>query len=67
METPRGLRAVVSRLDALLPGIRLRQRLGALGAALSHQTIVDLLGQSGAPTDFLTWRAVECRFAGGWF
>ncbi|TFK63706.1 hypothetical protein BDN72DRAFT_927378 [Pluteus cervinus] len=45
-ETPRGLKTLICRLDALLPGIRLRERLLAL-PKLSHQTIADFLGDNG--------------------
>ena len=37
---------LTARLDALLPGIRLRERLRALGAS-SHQQIADILALDG--------------------
>ncbi|PCH42550.1 hypothetical protein WOLCODRAFT_72130 [Wolfiporia cocos MD-104 SS10] len=45
-ETPRGISVLISRLNALLPGIRLKERLYALGTP-DHQDIVDLLARGG--------------------
>ncbi|KAF7335460.1 hypothetical protein MVEN_02199300 [Mycena venus] len=45
-ESPRGLRPLIERLDALMPGIRLHDRLSKL-PDLSHQTIADFLGENG--------------------
>ncbi|KAI0956427.1 hypothetical protein AcV7_006837 [Taiwanofungus camphoratus] len=45
-ETPRGIGHFVLRLDALLPGIRLKERLYALGAR-DHQRIADVLALDG--------------------
>lgn len=45
-ETPRGVKNLIDRLDAVLPGIRLRDRLLALDNP-SHQCIVDFLGKNG--------------------
>ena len=43
-ETPRGMAKLVSRLDSLLPGIRLSD---VLSAAVSHQDLVDILCANG--------------------
>ena len=43
-ETPRGLQSLISRLDNLLPGIRLKDKLS--GAA-NHQDIADVLCANG--------------------
>ncbi|KAH9948596.1 hypothetical protein B0H21DRAFT_230902 [Amylocystis lapponica] len=45
-ESPRGVDVLVTRLDELLPGTRLRDRLYALGV-LSHQHIADFLARDG--------------------
>ncbi|KAJ6489068.1 hypothetical protein C8R45DRAFT_901995 [Mycena sanguinolenta] len=45
-ESPRGLKPLIERLDSLMPGIRLRERLLKL-PDLSHQAITDFLGQNG--------------------
>ncbi|KAJ7052014.1 hypothetical protein C8F01DRAFT_1066440 [Mycena amicta] len=45
-ESPRGIKPFVERLDAMMPGIRLQERLVKL-SDLSHQTITDYLGQHG--------------------
>ncbi|KAG7444695.1 uncharacterized protein BT62DRAFT_951706 [Guyanagaster necrorhizus] len=45
-ESPRGLSILIDRLDTLLPGIRLKERLGALQNK-SHQGITDYLGEHG--------------------
>ncbi|KAF8896639.1 hypothetical protein BD779DRAFT_1433731, partial [Infundibulicybe gibba] len=45
-ESPRGIQLFISRLDALLPGIRLRERLLDFHA-LTHQDIADFLGANG--------------------
>ncbi|KAF8650024.1 hypothetical protein AX16_005462 [Volvariella volvacea WC 439] len=45
-ESPRGLQSLISRLDSLLPGIRLKDRLCALDP-LTHQSIADYLGSNG--------------------
>ncbi|KZT73548.1 hypothetical protein DAEQUDRAFT_662157 [Daedalea quercina L-15889] len=45
-ETPRSMNALAMRLDALLPGIRLKERLRALNAD-SHQHIADILALDG--------------------
>ncbi|KAJ7732141.1 hypothetical protein B0H16DRAFT_180720 [Mycena metata] len=45
-ESPRGLKPLVERLDAMMPGIRLQDRLTKL-PELSHQTIADFLGENG--------------------
>lgn len=43
-ETPRGMRALVSRLDAMFPGVRLKDKLAS---ATCHQDIVDIMCQNG--------------------
>lgn len=45
-ESPRGLGILIDRLDTLLPGIRLKVRLGALRDK-SHQGIADYMGEHG--------------------
>ncbi|RDB25528.1 hypothetical protein Hypma_006214 [Hypsizygus marmoreus] len=45
-ESPRGLKPFIERLDLLLPGIRLKQRLSHL-EDVSHQSIVDFLASHG--------------------
>ncbi|KAI0791197.1 hypothetical protein C8Q75DRAFT_732327 [Abortiporus biennis] len=45
-ETPRGIKAFIERLDSVLPGIRLKEKLYTLDA-LSHQRIVDTLAMDG--------------------
>ncbi|KAJ7698980.1 hypothetical protein B0H17DRAFT_317089 [Mycena rosella] len=45
-ESPRGIKPLIQRLDALMPGIRLQERLSKL-PELSHQTIADFLGENG--------------------
>ena len=45
-ETPRSLGVLTARLDVLLPGIRLKERLKVLGAR-SHQQIADVLALDG--------------------
>ena len=45
-ESPRGLKPFIQRLDAMMPGIRLKERLCKL-ADLSHQAIADFLGENG--------------------
>ncbi|KAJ7239395.1 hypothetical protein B0H12DRAFT_1189995 [Mycena haematopus] len=45
-ESPRGLKPLIERLDSLMPGIRLRERLSKL-PDLSHQAITDFLGDNG--------------------
>ncbi|KAJ7202748.1 hypothetical protein B0H12DRAFT_1330755 [Mycena haematopus] len=45
-ESPRGLKPLIERLDSLMPGIRLRERLSKL-PDLSHQAIADFLGENG--------------------
>jgi hypothetical protein len=47
-ETSRSIKLVVARLDTLLPGIRLQERL--LGIPnLTHQKIADVLAENGWP------------------
>lgn len=45
-ETPRGINTLVARLDVLLPGIRLKERLYAL-EVLNHQRVADILAIDG--------------------
>ncbi|KAJ7464597.1 hypothetical protein FB451DRAFT_1561839 [Mycena latifolia] len=45
-ESPRGIKPLIQRLDALMPGIRLQERLSKL-SELSHQAIADFLGENG--------------------
>lgn len=45
-ETPHSLDVLTARFDALLPGIRLKERLRGLGAC-SHQHIADILAIDG--------------------
>ncbi|KAJ7146769.1 hypothetical protein C8R44DRAFT_758128 [Mycena epipterygia] len=45
-ESPRGIKPLIQRLDAMMPGIRLQERLSKL-TDLSHQTIADFLGENG--------------------
>jgi hypothetical protein len=45
-ETPGGITALIERLESLMPGIRIRERLIALGEK-SHQSIVEFLGTHG--------------------
>ncbi|KAJ8523104.1 hypothetical protein ONZ45_g388 [Pleurotus djamor] len=45
-ETPRGIKSLIERLNTLLPGTRLKERLCDL-SELSHQSIVDFLGRNG--------------------
>lgn len=45
-ESPRGLKPFIERLDSLMPGIRLQERLSNL-PDLSHQAIADFLGENG--------------------
>ncbi|KZT02534.1 uncharacterized protein LAESUDRAFT_738637 [Laetiporus sulphureus 93-53] len=45
-ESPRGISGLISRLDAMLPGMRLKERLYAL-EALTHQRIADMLAIDG--------------------
>ncbi|KAJ7672228.1 hypothetical protein DFH06DRAFT_1082159 [Mycena polygramma] len=45
-ESPRGLKPLIERLDSLMPGIRLQERLSKL-SDLSHQAIADFLGEHG--------------------
>lgn len=45
-ESPRGIKPFVQRLDALMPGIRLQERLSNL-PGLGHQAIADFLGENG--------------------
>ena len=45
-ESPRGIKTLVARLDDLLPGIRLKEKLDALESA-THQQIVDTLASDG--------------------
>ncbi|KAH8101836.1 hypothetical protein BXZ70DRAFT_79817 [Cristinia sonorae] len=46
-ESPRGLKSLISRIDALLPGVRLKEKLFALDAS-SHQRIADVLSMDGS-------------------
>lgn len=56
-ESPRGINNLIHRLDRLLPGIRLKEKLNALDAT-SHQRIADILALDGLftlctlPTEF---------------
>ncbi|EKM57872.1 uncharacterized protein PHACADRAFT_206742 [Phanerochaete carnosa HHB-10118-sp] len=43
-ETPRGMRNLISRLDKLLPGVRLTTKLSKV---VSHQDIIDILCSNG--------------------
>jgi hypothetical protein len=45
-ESPRGIKSLILRLEGLLPGIRLADRLNALKQP-SHQTIADFLAENG--------------------
>ncbi|KAJ7111202.1 hypothetical protein C8R43DRAFT_1041770 [Mycena crocata] len=45
-ESPRGLKPFLQRLDDLMPGIRLQERLSKL-PDLSHQVVTDFLGEHG--------------------
>ncbi|GLB44753.1 putative MINDY deubiquitinase [Lyophyllum shimeji] len=45
-ESPRGIHSLIERLDRILPGIRLKERLSQQ-SRLSHQSIVDFLGNNG--------------------
>ncbi|TCD67810.1 hypothetical protein EIP91_011938 [Steccherinum ochraceum] len=45
-ESPRGLKSLILRIDALLPGARMKEKLYAL-EALTHQRIVDVLSMDG--------------------
>ncbi|KAJ7765843.1 hypothetical protein DFH07DRAFT_810015 [Mycena maculata] len=45
-ESPRGLKPLLQHLDALMPGIRLQDRLSKL-PNLDHQAIADFLGDNG--------------------
>ncbi|CCM06606.1 uncharacterized protein FIBRA_08885 [Fibroporia radiculosa] len=45
-ETPRGIKSLVARLDVLLPGIRLKERLYALDI-ITHQRIAEVLAVDG--------------------
>ncbi|KAF7327329.1 hypothetical protein MKEN_00310400 [Mycena kentingensis (nom. inval.)] len=45
-ESPRGIKPFIDRIDAMMPGIRLKERLMKLPTQ-SHQAIADYLGQSG--------------------
>ncbi|KAJ7505587.1 hypothetical protein B0H11DRAFT_1850811 [Mycena galericulata] len=45
-ESPRGLKPLLQRLDDLMPGIRLKERLSKL-PDLCHQVIADFLGDNG--------------------
>ncbi|KAJ7628450.1 hypothetical protein FB45DRAFT_867514 [Roridomyces roridus] len=45
-ESPRGLKPLIQHLDALMPGIRLKERLTKLPEP-SHQAIADFLGDNG--------------------
>lgn len=45
-ESPRGIQSFIKRLESLLPGIRLKERLSRLHD-LTHQTITDFLADNG--------------------
>lgn len=50
-ESPRGLRQLISRLDALLPGMRLKDRLYDLNHP-THQNIAQVLADDGSSATF---------------
>ncbi|OBZ72512.1 hypothetical protein A0H81_07389, partial [Grifola frondosa] len=62
-QTPRGLKSLISHLDLLFPGIRLKERLYAL-ETVTHQRIADILAVDGHLSDrvlnILRTSEIEC-------
>ncbi|KAG6918415.1 hypothetical protein DXG01_014594 [Tephrocybe rancida] len=62
-ESPRDIHAFIKRLDGMLPGIRLKERLSQL-SIVSHQSIIDFLGTNGYLNSRIlaNFRASEVRW-----